>query len=505
MNEFKFSQSLLLKFFFVLLILCVFSLNFLQNVHRPIEEVDEAAWIYSTYFYHLAFERKDVNSPDWKNRDALDHPPLYKFLLGAMLAGKNLHTTSYGPKKWWHENDLNISRSHEFVNQLRHDIPMRALFLGRLLSAILMFLSACLVFWLGRRIFSFPVGILSAIFFTIHPLVQKLSCRIVADNLFVLLLLVCVSLLILFLDNICQLQRSWIVGSFLGICCALLFLTKISGIAVFGIMGIALLRKKQWISVICSIFSFLAVTYALNPSFYHQPIVFVIDMFRYRYERVNLQMNVFYWSALPHHLLSLSYFLRKIFFEWDGFFNLTFFPPMLVLFSCGLLRLPHYLKMNVEMVCAVLLFTGFWTACVVFSYKINWERYLLSIIPFVSIIVALGFEQIFVFFHTRLKKALFLLTPAVLFCAAVFSFQHFYTIDHFKTIHPDWHLRAKAEHLKLMLGFDADHLEFMDRLATLYFLLGERERAKEVWQDLYLKASEHWPQKVQNEGVDEVK
>src|SRR3990167_7498045 len=99
----------ILSFVCCFFILTVFAINFFYNAHRPLRDFDESAWIYSAYYYDLAFVQKNWESPDWQALDAIDHPPLFKYALGGVLALVGIHFTTPDLKEWWHANDENIS------------------------------------------------------------------------------------------------------------------------------------------------------------------------------------------------------------------------------------------------------------------------------------------------------------------------------------------------------------------------------------------------------------
>ena len=49
----------ILSFVCCFFILTVFAINFFYNAHRPLRDFDESAWIYSAYYYDLAFVQKN--------------------------------------------------------------------------------------------------------------------------------------------------------------------------------------------------------------------------------------------------------------------------------------------------------------------------------------------------------------------------------------------------------------------------------------------------------------
>ncbi len=51
----------------------------------PGGEIDEANWLYSTYYYDLFFVRHDWTNRDWQRLPAFDQPPVAKYIFGAAL------------------------------------------------------------------------------------------------------------------------------------------------------------------------------------------------------------------------------------------------------------------------------------------------------------------------------------------------------------------------------------------------------------------------------------
>jgi len=81
-------------------VLSVLTINIVLKNPAQVLAIDEGAWIYSGYFYHLAFQKRDLRSADWKHPDCLDHPPVAKYLFGAVAASDGYVVDSPKLKQW---------------------------------------------------------------------------------------------------------------------------------------------------------------------------------------------------------------------------------------------------------------------------------------------------------------------------------------------------------------------------------------------------------------------
>jgi hypothetical protein len=56
-----------------------------KRINLILYEPDEAAWIYSGYYFNLYFLKFDLFHKDWTDYDAYDYPPLMKYIVGGTL------------------------------------------------------------------------------------------------------------------------------------------------------------------------------------------------------------------------------------------------------------------------------------------------------------------------------------------------------------------------------------------------------------------------------------
>ena len=69
--------------------------------YLPLSEPDEAAWIYSGYYFNLYFLKFDLFHEDWQDYDAYDHLPLVKYIVGGTLFLKGYVFDSLDAKRMW--------------------------------------------------------------------------------------------------------------------------------------------------------------------------------------------------------------------------------------------------------------------------------------------------------------------------------------------------------------------------------------------------------------------
>ena len=90
-----------MEFFFILSI-ALWMLHVLNRTnHMPILQPDEAAWVYSGYYFNLYFLQFNLFHKDWSDYDAFDHPPLVKYITGGTVYLKGYRIDSLDAKRLW--------------------------------------------------------------------------------------------------------------------------------------------------------------------------------------------------------------------------------------------------------------------------------------------------------------------------------------------------------------------------------------------------------------------
>jgi hypothetical protein len=491
--------------FLSLLLAILFSIPFLWHfsraASRPLEEIDESAWIFSSYYYRLAFMDRSPFAPEWRDPDALDHPPFAKYAFGFAFSLARLVPGSLSDKIWWRTHDLDLVGREDFVRHLTERTPRRTLFIGRLVSCLCFAACAWLVYSACAAAFSQAIGIWAGVLFALHPLALELSGQAVADGIFLVLLLGSIRTQQALLARLAAGGRAPLHALLAGACMALLFLTKISGFAALpaAAAALALAGKESGKAVIPAkrriaaglgmLSAWALISYAGNPSWWSSPFGFAAEMFRYRLDRVALQSGVFFQDALPGPFLGLSAALRRIFFDWDAVFLVLKVPALLLLASFGLVQSLRSARRTPPGERVLLLNAAVWMPATVAAFRLDWDRYLLPLVPFVLIFAARGLGEA----HRALvspesSRALIPAGAALALAIFLALFSRSVTRESYLSRHPDWERSAQTVYLRKQLEFHPDDPDLWLALARTDELLGNAGRAQQDWAE-YRKAA----------------
>lgn len=452
----------------LLMIILSFGYNGWQKSERKMKDIDEAAWVFSSYYWQLVLN-KDWENEDWKGFDAIDHPPMAKYLFGMALKPFDLVPQSIELKEYWRSNDLNIPNFFPFLKSLQERTSTEALKVGRWVSTVFFALSALMVFILGRYFFSQAVGFMATALFCTNKLVNQLAMNVVSDGILLFFILVGVALQVVWVNRYRDNKNVLGICIGLSVVSALAYLTKINGLGVLGLSALTILYyglscpyKKFPQKVLSVFFNLLIMTsvcallvYALNPSLWGDFLNFQQSMFLHRLERVGVQMNAFYWFALPSFSLQVSYFIKRLLFDHDIFYGATHLPLFLSGFVLGCVR--FYTEDVISQKRRVFYVNALaWCGAVLFTYKLNWDRYLLPVLPFVMLVVGFGLESIIlklrVLGHTTQERLVALLI--VLLAMTGFSYyKNYFTGERFKNENPRWYWKAESAQKKILLEY----------------------------------------------------
>lgn len=373
------------------LLACAAILAYTLGARRPMTEPDEAAWIFSSYYYRLAFVDRDFGAPAWKHADALDHPPLAKFALGAALATQDLAARSLEAKERWFALSLDPYAKDEFMARLRAVVPMRALLLGRAVAALSVLALCALTALAGARAFDARTGAVAALLLALMPLARLAAGIATSDGLFAALVMACALAQLLLAERVSR-GRAAAAGALAG----LAFSTKILGAAELPLLWGALAlstgpRRARLAAAGAGTAAAVATALAVNPSLWSSPLAFVAAMFRHRAEVVSLQSAIFFGQFHQTPLDQLAGFLRRLFWTADAF-SLVTCAATAVLAAAGLLALPKLRREPRRLVLG--LHALAWAALCLLTFRADWIRYLLPALPFVCLLAAVGaFER----------------------------------------------------------------------------------------------------------------
>lgn len=442
--------------------------NFLRNADRPMdkENVDEAHWIASGYYFHLLFTKFDVYSRDWKHYACIDQPPFAKYLFGMASNRAGFPVTSLDlEQKHFLLGD--VANQDRLLREFNREIPRNAFRAARFVSTLAFALSGILILHLGGRLFSPFAGFCAVTLFSNSPMVLRLSREVMAEGIQAFLVLGTVASQLAILDARRQARVVWPWLGTLSLTLALLFNTKVNGIiawplAMLGILlgGFAVVatdgtrrnppqtsRIRRW-SIGCllaliaiAMAAFLAI--AINPSLYDEPLKFVRGMFGLRVRMLEIQRHMVFPLDLPTWPLRAAAFSRALFLENDRFVPM---PVLFFSFLAGIFRIRDAIRgdrlaWGIFGVNAV----G-WILAGFASYSIDVSRYLIVTVPFVCIVAGAGVGESLLLFRGIAsvwwkRTAVGLLLAVLSFLLLVFVGRN--TMEKFLVENPEW--RADAE------------------------------------------------------------
>jgi 4-amino-4-deoxy-L-arabinose transferase-like glycosyltransferase len=385
----------------------IFSINYLRKAGGPAVDFDEGAWIFSSYYYSLAFDRFELSSPEWKDFDAFDQPPLAKYIIGYALSLAGERVATLDLKRWWHRNDWDMAGRGEFGTTMQQLIGTRALRIGRAFSSLSFLAAAWLLFLTLRRSCSLLVAVSASLMFALSPPVLNVAGLTLADGLLLAFMMAAVLLQDIWVERTEKGRETLGLSVAIGAVCAGAFLTKLNGalsLAAAAILCLLVLlraargragdARRVLRDAVVMAGSFLALAYLLNPAFYSTPLESLRLMVRCRTETLSMQAAIFHREALPTLALRAAYFIRKMFFEFDWAYRLLHVSACLILCLAALMRLPRVLKEEDLRPVALWVNGAVWGGVTFFNYSMNWERYLLPALPFMLLVAAVGLETV---------------------------------------------------------------------------------------------------------------
>ena len=366
-------------FFITLAILWMFH-EMGGRFYLPLSEPDEAAWIYSGYYFNLYFLKFDLFHKDWQDYDAYDHPPLVKYIVGGTLFLKGYVFDSLDAKRMWQHIPMNQYLAYYGI--MKSQVPENALLLTRSVIFIFAFLSVALFYIFLRTFYGILPAIAATSLLITNSTFIRLSTQTIADPvlLFFFTLFLLLSAHYLKSGNNITLFLGFILSS-------LALLTKLNGLILLFALGFVLVIKNRFsISnyngklLIFGFSTFLLMTVLLNPFFLNSGIHGLVKMFEHRIAHLHFQQETF----APAALLSIGERIKSevamIFFRSSLFYNVLKIPLELMMFLLGI----YYMVRKRDL----LLFTVlmFFIITNMAILPIDWERYYYTVIPFVCVI-----------------------------------------------------------------------------------------------------------------------
>jgi len=348
--------------------------------YLPLSEPDEAAWIYSGYYFNLYFLKSDFFHKDWQDYDAYDHPPLVKYIVGGTLFLKGYVFDSLDAKRMWHHIPMN--KYLVYYGIMKGQIPENALLLTRSVIFIFAFLSVVLLYIFLRTFYGIVPAIVATSFLITNSIFIRLSTQTIADP--VLLFLFTLFLLL----SAHYLKSGNNITLFLGfILSSLALLTKLNGLILLFTLGFVLvIRNRFSISnynkklLIFGFGTFLMMTVLLNPFCLNSGFYGFVKMFQHRIAHLHFQQETFAPAALLSIGERLKSEIAMIFFRSSLFYDVLKVPLEFMTFLLGI----YYMIRKRDLVLLTVLV--FFIVPTMAILPLDWERYYYTVIPFVCVI-----------------------------------------------------------------------------------------------------------------------
>jgi 4-amino-4-deoxy-L-arabinose transferase-like glycosyltransferase len=348
--------------------------------YLPLSEPDEAAWIYSGYYFNLYFLKFDFFHEDWQDYDAYDHLPLVKYIVGGTLFLKGYVFDSLDAKRMWQH--IPMDKYLIQYRLLKSQIPENALPLTRLVIFTFAFLSVVLLYILLRTFYGILPAIVATSFLITNSIFLRLSTQTIADP--VLLFFFTLFLLL----SAHYLRSGNNIYIFLGfVLSSLAFITKLNGlILIFALCFILVIKNKFSISnykgklLLSGFVTFLLMSILLNPFFLNSGIQGLVKMFDHRITYLHLQQLTFPSAALLSIGDRLKSEVVMIFFRSSFFYDLLKVPLEFMMFLLGI----YYTVRKGDLILLTVLV--FFIIPTMSILPINWERYYYTLIPFICVI-----------------------------------------------------------------------------------------------------------------------
>lgn len=387
-----------------LMIVLVLGVHFARDHRHRLDELDEAAVIYSTSYLDLVLEGR-FDAPEWQAIDAIDHPPAWKYAHGIARAVGGRPARTLAEKDLWLDWAWEAGEQHEaFKRHTAAAVPIDDLVPGRTLSALAVLGAALIFLWCAARASS-PVGAsVAASLLAIHATVKWVSTRALIDGLLLFGVLATTALTIRWLERDPRDVRRalpWSVG--LGVALGVLAQTKITGgvggVAAAIALAVYLLHRRsagdrgRVVSALASLGVVaavaVAVAIALNPSMWRDPVGFVTAMLEHRALQLRLQMLF----GNPDGWVPVSEGLRRFLFRsvlWtDPIYRAVGVPAIAFAVALGAIRAARIedpAKAAARI--ALLAQLTVWALTTLGTYRMDWPRYMLPALPLLTLLTA---------------------------------------------------------------------------------------------------------------------
>jgi hypothetical protein len=406
-------KRMVLGLLILIVALSVAAGQFVRLRNAPIVS-DEAAWIFSTVFWKH-YSSGDFSNSDWKNLDAIDHPPLAKYYYGAVLDLQEMVEPTIEAKNWWLSESGDYSKGPEFTTGMNERVSKERLQLARTAASFLFVFAALGVYILASTIAGSWTGALAALLFIGNGVVNGLAPYVFTDFLLIGLVAFGSASIFIWLKSWCNAaagqvaRKSWFFALLSGVLIGLAILAKFNGIIQFGLLAVALglallfcAKRRGLIVAQAAVAVIIAcvVVVALDPTALHTPLSMITAILFRTTELANDEIMSGLSGVSVYSRFAFAF--QTLFFEHGLPLDKIYLPIGLLLTITGLLfTIPRLSRTETKPTTRatawfVILAALMWALPTIWSFKFTlYQRYLLPIVPWMSLAMAYGITSIY--------------------------------------------------------------------------------------------------------------
>ncbi|MCC7383648.1 MAG: hypothetical protein IT384_17540 [Deltaproteobacteria bacterium] len=397
--------------------------TYFHRHHRgpPFAE-DEGAVYYSTSYFRVAFLEWDPRSPEWARTDAIDHPPAWKYAYGLLLTVLGRPLPGDGSKEAWNRGMTAAQRDGTSAAYLARTLDAADLMPSRLFALACVLVGLFLFAAVAGRATTPLIASLALLLAAFQGVIRWVSGRALIDPLLLLFIAGSILLTERWLvrgPGRGRLAVPWALG--LGVLLGVLGNTKITGVVGIGGVVLALVlwrwraqrsaelaaqgHRRALASLAVVVGTAVVVGIAINPTLWSDPIGMAWKMVDYRAHALEVQMRF----DDPAHFVSPQEGLRRFMVQTllrpDPLWLAASVPivaPMVVGGAfCFLARAETTAKNPAW--AAITAHFAVWLPTTALTYRMDWPRYTLPVIPFFLLFFSLALIQAAAWVRARAK------------------------------------------------------------------------------------------------------
>jgi hypothetical protein len=210
-----------------------------RGQHVGIRDADEIAWVLTAPYLDLLTHRDD---PRWLGREALNHPPFAKLLMGVVIPRAHW-PESLEAKERWLDDQWIVPRAGEHFMRDAQLVPAAALARGRQLSLAAMVIALVFATLCALEAFGATAALWTALWVGTSPLSIYLA-RLAVSDAILLAALAASAFFTLRLRRETDLRSAVVFAIALGVCAGCAGQTKLNGLATLPLCALALMAGR---------------------------------------------------------------------------------------------------------------------------------------------------------------------------------------------------------------------------------------------------------------------